>query len=235
MKRIFFFFSVLIFSGYFSCTVTNNFYFNDPKPYEKGMGAGYLGIGTGLQAVVDSVSFPSGEIHFSDKLSTTANLVLGGQVGLGKKYNVRISGHIPKVLGGFGFRGGIQKSLFDSTSHVNISLGFDLGFVLSRDSISVLSNKWAVEKETNSALSADGFLSISLKAGTDSHFILTPRYSYNTMYIREFDYLQRSYPFNFQHFSLSIGLKTRNLYLETTGMFLNNELIPHFGIAKIIN
>ena len=234
MQKIFFIVFILGFSS-LSCTVTNNFYFNDPKPYEKGQGEGYLGVGTGLQAEIDSISFPSGAINFSERVSTSMNLVFGGQVGLGKKYSVRFSGHLPKLLGGFGLRGGLQKTLFDSTSNVNISLGFDMGFVLSKDSVSFLRTRWAVNKETNSALNADGFFSLSLKTGEYSRLIITPRYSFNTLYIRKYKYEEGSVPFGFQHFSLSLGLKAKKIYLEATGMFLNDEFIPHFGIARIIN
>ncbi|MES2591075.1 MAG: hypothetical protein V4608_04235 [Bacteroidota bacterium] len=230
LKSIIFLLSVFGFLS--SCMVTNNLYVNDPTPMIKGKGKAYVGLGTGLKPKIDSISADK-KINFSNKIEAAPILSFGGQIGLGEHMNVRIAGHLPGFIGGFGLRAGTQYGFFDRTSKFNAAIGVDLGFVTARDSIRIFGNQTAVSVESKLAYNADFFIPISYKFNKDFMLILTPRYSYTNIEIKK--YTTRAYSTNLKVYSpiVSLGMRYRHLYLETSVVHYDNRFYPNFGIAGI--
>ena len=220
-----------------SCTVTNNLYLNNPVPMGKGNAEIYLGIGTGVVAKIDSISLGNGTVNFSNKISNAPILSLGSQIGLSKQTDLRIAIHLPWIIGGFGFRAGIQHSFFDSKSRINMAIGSDLGFVVSKDSIEISGTNAAIGgKDSNGAINADLFLPISLKIKNDFRVVLTPRYSLTKIYIREYQDKNGTKPFSFHYPALSLGIRVKRFYFETTVLYyFNSFAYHHFGAAWFIN
>ncbi|MDH5379885.1 MAG: hypothetical protein OEW75_03480 [Cyclobacteriaceae bacterium] len=222
----------------FSCTVSNNFYVNNPVPFGKGTARGYVGLASGIQPKVDSVSVIDGRVYYTEKISVAPILALGAQIGVSKQADVRVALHFPKILGGIGLRGGFQYSFFPAESKVNMALGTDLGFVVSKDSIRLFGWDWtasALDKTSNSALNGDVFLPVSFKLGDEANMVITPRYSFYKMYMREFEHRDYGIPHNFRSQTITIGLQIKKIYLETSIMHSNNIFYTHVGIAKIIS
>ncbi len=218
-----------------SCTVTNNLYFANPNPMGKGNKLAYVGIGTGIQAKIDSVNPNNGNINFSNKISTAPVLSLGVQIGVSNQTDVRVAVHFPKLFGGAGIRGGVQHSFFDSNSTFNMALGMDLGGVFSKDSIKIFGSKTSVSKETNGALNADFFIPLSVKFKEDLLLILTPRYSFNTFYIRKNQNNSEETSFGISYPAVSLALRNKKYYFETTVLYYDEKVYPHFGIVRLIN
>lgn len=217
-----------------SCTVTNNLYVNNPNPLGKGNSEGYLGIGTGVKAKIDSMNITSGKISFSNKISKAPILSVGGQFGLSNKTDIRFALHFPYAIGGTGIRAGIQHSLMDSKSNMNIAIGSDFGGVFAKDSISFLGSRSPLGIETNGGLNADIFVPLGYKFSNDISIIITPRYSFNRIYMREFQSNYNSYNFNFEYPTISLGLRKKQFYFETTTLFYDGQMFPHFGIVKFL-
>lgn len=221
----------------FSCTATNNLYVNNPVPMGKGNAELYLGLGTGVVAKIDSISLGNGAVNFSNRISNAPILSLGSQIGLSKQTDLRIAIHFPWIVGGFGFRAGIQHSFFDSNSRINMAIGSDLGFVVSKDSIEISGTNVAIGgKSSNGAISADLFLPISFKIKNDFRVVVTPRYSLTTIYIREYQDKNGAKPFSFHYPALSLGIRVKRFYFETTVLYyFNSFAYHHFGAAWFIN
>ncbi len=218
-----------------ACTVSNNLYVANPNPLGKGNNMAYLGVGTGVQLKIDSINKDNGNINFSNKIATAPILAIGGQFGISNKTDIRLAVHFPKIIGGFGLRAGIQHSLLGPNSKINIALGADLGFVLSRDSIKILGTKTSVNKETNGALNADFFIPFSVKLNENTSMILTPRYSFNTFYIRRNQLYKEDDNFNLSYPVVSLGIQSKKLYFEISTIHYNDKLYPHFGFARLLN
>jgi len=218
-----------------SCTVTNNLYVANPDPMGKGNIQAYFGIGTGVRVKVDSVNGSSGNINFSNKISTAPVLSFGGQFGISNQTDARVAVHIPNIIGGFGIRGGLQHSFWDSNAKINLAIGLDLGTVFHRDSINIFGSKTSVNKETNGALNADFFIPFSVKLKKDFLIIFTPRYSFNTFYIRKNQFNTDDRSFNLGYPAMSLGIKSRKFYFEATTLFYDEKVYPHIGFAKFIN
>lgn len=218
-----------------ACTVSNNLYIANPNPMGKGNNMAYIGVGTGVQLKIDSVNKDNGNINFSNKIATAPILAIGGQFGISKKTDIRLAVHFPKIIGGFGIRAGLQHSFWESNSKINIALGVDLGGVFSRDSIKILGSKTSVNKETNGALNADFFIPFSVKLNTNTSLIITPRYSFNTFYIRRNQLYNEANNFNLSYPALSLGIKSKKMYFEITTISYDNKLYPHFGFARLLD
>ncbi len=217
-----------------ACTVSNNLYIANPNPMGKGNKVAYIGVGTGVQLKIDSVNKDNGNINFSNKIATAPILAIGGQFGISKKTDIRVAVHFPKIIGGFGIRAGLQHSFWESNSKINIALGVDLGGVFSRDSIKILGSKTSVNKETNGALNADFFIPFSVKLNTNTSLIITPRYSFNTFYIRRNQLYNESNNFNLSYPAISLGIQSKKMYFEITTIHYNDKLYPHFGFARLL-
>ena len=77
-----------------SCIATNNMYVNNPEPLDKYDAEGYIAISTGLEAKLDS-SLINGKYVTDYKTSLAPVFSIGGQIGLGKNFNVRLACHLP--------------------------------------------------------------------------------------------------------------------------------------------
>jgi hypothetical protein len=227
-------FLLLMVLGIGSCTVTNNLYVNNPNPMGKGKGEGYVGLGTGVQAKIDSVSPSTGAIHFSNKISKAPVLSIGLQYGIAQKTDIRTTFYFPKIVGGFGIRCGIQQSMANAESMFNLAIGTDIGYVFSKDSIKIFGSNTEVGKETNGAMHADFFMPISYQSKKGFMLVITPRYSFNSFFIRQYQYQNDDTNFDFGYIALSLGIRYKRIYFETTAIKYNNIYYPHFGIAWII-
>lgn len=214
-----------------SCTATNNLYLNNPIPVGKSNVNGYLGLGTGAEAKIDSVSFLTGEVFSSGKPGIAPALSLAFQYGISDRTDFRFAIHFPKLIGGVGLRLGVQHSLFDSHSGINIALGADFGYAFSNDSIKIFGTRTEIDKSKNGILNADVFLPVSLKLNGDVTLVLTPRYSLNTFYIRKYQDVQKGIPFKVKYPALSLGCWLKYFYMEVTGSIYDHTVYPYFGVA----
>jgi len=230
LKKTWLYFCGILFLS--SCVVTNNLYVNDPVPVQKGNGYFYLGIGTGVRAEIDSVS-ENGDIAFSNEVSMAPNLNFGGQFRLVDNLDLRIAAHLPYILGGFGARVGPQYAFIGRESKFNIAIGSDLGFVASKDSIKILGSTSALDIHVNGAINADFFLPFCYNFNENSRIIITPRYSFNTYYIRHNTGEKKSHKFNPDVLSLAIGLRLNKVYLEASAFRFQNEYFPNFGLIYV--
>lgn len=195
----------------------------------------YLGIGTGVEAKIDSISKNTGEINFSDKISTAPVLSFGGQFGITNQTDARIAVHLPKIIGGLGIRAGLQHSFLDSNSTINIAIGMDLGGVFSKDSIKIFGSKTEIGKETNGALNADFFIPVSIRFQNNMMLILSPRFSFNSFFIRENQFNNDDNTFKLGYPALTLGIKSRKFYFESSALCYGNKLYPQFGFARLIS
>ena len=214
-----------------SCSVSNNLYVADPNPLGKGNSTGYLGIGSGVKAKIDSINSSSGKIFFSNDISTAPILALGAQRGISNKTDVRFALHLPYGFGGVGMRVGLQHSFMDSSSKMNFAIGIDAGGVLAKDSIKLFGSQKAVNTETNGGLNADIFIPFSIKLQKDVLLIFTPRYSFNRIYVRKYQTGKNTSNFNLGYPAFSIGVRKRKFYFETTALVYDSKVFPHFGFA----
>ncbi len=216
----------------FSCAVTNSLYVNDPVPVQDGGVALYVGIGTGVRADIESVD-QDGNINFSDDITMAPNLYFGGQVNLVDKLDLRFTLHLPYLIGGFGLRAGPQYSLFKKESTFNMAIGTDLGFVIAKDSLKIFGTTSALDIYANGAINADFFLPISFSFNQHTRIIITPRYSFNTIYIRHNTNDPESFKFKPNLPSLALGLRTKRLYFEFSAFRFQDEYFPNFGMVYI--
>ena len=216
----------------FSCAVTNSLYINDPvSARDEGMTL-YAGIGTGVRADIESVD-QDGNIRFSDDITMAPNVYGGGQVNLVDKLDLRLSLHLPYLIGGFGLRAGPQYSFFSKESFFNMAIGTDLGFVVAKDSIKIFGSTSPLDIYANGAINADFFLPISFSFNQHTRIIITPRYSFNTIYIRHNTNDSESFKFKPTLPSLALGLRMKMLYFEFSAFRFQNEYFPNFGIVYI--
>ena len=216
-----------------SCTVTNNLYVANPNPMGKGNSEGYFGIGSGMKPKIDSVDNSSGKIYFSNKISAAPILSVGKQWGVSNQTDVRFALHLPYIIGGFGMRAGLQHSFMGSNSKVNFAIGFDLGGVSAKDSIKLFGSRSAVNIETNGGLNVDIFIPFCAKFKNDILITLTPRYSFNRIYIREVQSNKNTKNFDLGYPALSIGVRKNKFYFETTAIQYDRKVYPHFGVAML--
>lgn len=197
-----------------SCTVTNNLYINNPSPLPKGDAELYAGIGTGLQPKIDSIA-DNGEV-FSNKLKGSYNLVVGTRIGITNLMNLMLHFHFPEIVGGVGVNIRPQISLFPQPARFNLAFAADLGGTLAKDSIEILESSYYVGDKVRGASNADFSVPFSYKTGKNTAIMLTPRYSFNTFYLRrEFD-VGKSKRMNASYPALSLGFRYKRIHLETT-------------------
>ena len=197
-----------------SCTVTNNMYVNDPVPVSKNQVEAYGGFGMGLQPKIDSVS-EFGEV-FSSSLQRSYNLLIGGRGGITHRFTLGGSIHLPQIIGGFGINLRPQVSLFPNITPFNIALAADIGGTFTKDSITILGSSSYQDNESKGAFTFDFSLPISQRFGKETRLVITPRYSFNTFYLRrEFEY-DRSKRFRVHYPALSVGLRANRLHMEGT-------------------
>ncbi len=212
-----------------SCTVTNNMYVNDPVPVTKNQAEAYAGFGMGLQPRIDSVS-NIGEV-FSSSLQRSYNLVAGGRGGITHRFTLGGSIHLPEVVGGFGLNLRPQLSLFPNVAPFNMAIVADIGGTFAKDSIRFLGSSEYRDNESRGAFTMDLSLPVSQRLGKETRLIITPRYSFNTFYLRrEFEY-ERSKRFGVQYPALSVGLRAKRVHMEGTIAKFNQEYKFMAGIV----
>lgn len=216
----------------FSCTVSNNVYINNPVPLGPGNMQNYIGGGTGQEPVIEGVE-EDGDLIFSDEITTVPILAAGGEIGLNKRLDLRYAVHFPYVVGGFGFRLGIQHSLYDTWYKFNAAVGMDLGFVIAHDSLKVFGTSTPMNVETKGAINGDFFMPFSWRFSEKYELYLTPRISLNTFYIKKNEDFQSSRGFNLTYPALSLGFRIKNVYIEATGFVYDQKYYPNFGIVYL--
>lgn len=218
-----------------SCTVTNNMYLNDPEPCGRGKVDLYAGIGTGMQVKLDSV-YDQGYYTTSYRTTIAPSASLGTQFGVTNQCDVRVSIHFPYIIGGFGIHAGVQNSFFNAASRFNMAVGIDAGGVLSKKTIhnDDQSEDVKLNPPTKGAMNADIFMPFSYRISDNMRLILTPRYSFNILYVRSVEDPGDNRHFNLSFPVLTLGMKIHNLYFEASGQYYNNLLRPQVGIAWFI-
>ena len=103
-----------------SCIVVNNLYVNDPVPLEKDSIRTYIGVGSGFEPKIDSIS-ANGTVHHQNKYELAPNLCFGGQFGLGNQTDLRIAVNLPYIITGFGIRAGVQHSFFKKEKGISFN------------------------------------------------------------------------------------------------------------------
>lgn len=214
----------------FSCAVTNNLYVNDPVSVQDEGANIYIGIGTGVRAEIDSVD-QNGNISFSNDLTMAPNIYFGGQFNLVNNLDLRFTLHLPYLIGGFGLRAGPQYSFFKKESVFNMAIGTDLGFVVAKDSLKIFGTTSALDIYANGAINADFFLPLSVRLNQDTRLIITPRYSFNTIYIRQNMKNKESHKFKPNVPSLAVGLKMKRFYFEYSTFRFQEDYFPNFGMV----
>lgn len=217
-----------------SCAVTNNLYLNDAIPFEKGNGRAHAGLGSGFAPKIDSVS-DAGAVYYSNKLNIMPNFCVGAQGHLAKGLSGRLSLNFPFVLGGIGFRGGLQYSFLPPASKFNIGIGTDLGFVLSRDSIRIFNSFFALSPEVAGMTNADLFLPITFQFSDDTRLTLTPRISNQHFWIKRYIGNEGSYSYSPPMIGISSHVKIKQTSLELTVFKIDGLLMPGLGMAKSWN
>jgi hypothetical protein len=215
----------------FSCAVTNSLYVNDPVPEGANL---YVGIGTGVRAGIESVD-QDGNINFSDDIDMAPNVYAGGQLNLVDKLDLRLAIHLPYLIGGFGLRAGPQYSFFRKESIFNMAFGTDLGFVVAKDSLKIFGTTSALDIYANGAINADIFLPISIRFKQHTRIIITPRYSFNTIFIRYNTNDPETFKFKPNLPSLALGLRMKRLYFEISAFRFQDEYFPNFGMVYIFD
>ena len=218
----------------FSCAVTNNLYVNDPVPTQNGEASLYLGVGTGVRAEIESVD-PDGTINFSDEVSMAPNFYFGGQLNVVDKLGLRFSMHLPYLIGGFGLRAGPQYSFFKKESKFNMAVGTDLGFVVAKDSIKIFGSSSPLDIHANGAINADFFIPFSFSFNEYTRIILTPRYSFNTIFIRYNTGDDETYKFRPNVLSMALGMRIKRFYFEYSSFRYQGQYFPNFSIVYMLN
>ena len=214
-----------------ACAVSNNLYMHDATPHEKGKGNSYLGIGSGFAPRLDSVS-SGGDVYYTNRLSIMPNLCAGAQGHLKNNLSGRLSVNFPFIIGGIGFRGGLQYSFLPATSKFNFALGGDLGFVLSRDSIRILGRMNAMNPEVAGITSADLFMPFTVQLNDHSRLTITPRMSTQAFWIRHNVADGHSYSYSPTIFGVSGNIRIRQTNMEMTILQVNGVLMPSLGICR---
>lgn len=197
-----------------ACTVTNNLYINDPVPLKKSDYELYGGIGMGLTPRIDSVS-EIGEV-FSHSLRTSYNLVMGGKVGVSNLVGLQLGIHLPEIVGGAGGTLRAQMSMFPNPAKSNLALVVDLGGVIAKDTFEIIGLDISTETKTRGAINADFSLPIGYQIGRNTRLIATPRYSFNTFYLRRSFTSDRSKRMKVQYPAFSFGLRAKKVQVEAT-------------------
>lgn len=216
-----------------SCTITNNLYVNNSNPLPKNSYELYGGIGMGFTPRIDSVS-DVGEV-FSHRLYRSYNLVVGGRYGITDHFDISGSINFPQIIGGAGLTLRPQISLLPPESGFNIGLAADFGGVLSKDSLKILGSSTPLDNETRGSLNADFSLPLSVKLGNGYWLFVTPRYSFNTFYLRREFEMERSKRMNIEYPALTLGLKLKRVHLEATGYYMKNYYNALFGVVYFFN
>lgn len=199
-----------------ACTVTNNMYLNDATPLIKSDYELYGGVGMGLTPRIDSVN-DAGEV-FSNSLRISYNLLMGAKVGVSNLFGVQLGVHLPEIVGGAGGTLRAQMSMFPTPAKSNLAFVVDLGGVIAKDTVEFIGLDIDTKAKTHGAINADFAIPISYQLSRQSRLIVTPRYSFNTFYLRKSFNSDRSKRMKVQYPALSLGLRVKRMQMEATVM-----------------
>ena len=212
-----------------SCATTNNLYVYDATPCEPEHINFNGGISSGYKPKFDSVVPTQHQLQYFPVLS------FNGQLGLTTnldKTNLRFSIWTP-MFTSLGGRLGIQQSLFNHYSKLNIAIGLDLGYSLTSDSTE--SSGYQINQHV---FTSELYLPFTHNFDSHSNLTITPKLTYtyfsfpltNTenRNINEFDNFKISSP------GITIGLTIDKIHIEGTVIKYQNKYIPSLGIAYII-
>lgn len=225
--RILYFLSLVAFV---SCNVSNTMYINDPKAIGEDEVDGVIGIGTGMQPDIDSVS-KEGDIFFSSRYRYAPIVFGAAQIGLTEKLDLRVAAHFPYAAGGFGGRIGCQFAMMPENSKLQMAIGSDFGFVFARDTLRLFGTANAMEVESTGGLNFDFFLPVGFCPSDNFELIITPRYSFNGVFIRKNKHESGTRFYTPMLFGISAGVKVKRFYAEFSNLYFENTVIPSFGVA----
>jgi hypothetical protein len=212
-----------------SCATTNNLYVYDATPCEPQHYKLNAGIGSGFKPKFDTVVQSQHQLQYFPVLS------INGQLGLTTnldKTNIRFSIWTP-MFTSLGGRLGIQQSLLNHYSKLNIAVGFDLGYSLTSDS-----TKNSGYQINQHVFTSELYVPITHNFDSHSNLTITPKLTYSYFSfpitnssgreINEFDHFKISSP------GLTIGLTLNKFHIEGTVIKYLNNYIPSIGLAYII-
>jgi len=199
-----------------SCTITNNMYVNDPFPLQKLDHEVFGGVGMGLKPKIDSIS-SAGEV-FTSGFKCSYNLIFGARMGVTSLFDLGLAVHLPEIVGGAGATLRPQLSMYPYPAKFNLALAGDIGFVIADDNPTILGVDIEVDDPTRGAFVADFSLPIGYQTGKNTKLFITPRYSFNTFYLRRSFDDYKSKKFNARFPVLSLGIKHKQVQFETTAL-----------------
>lgn len=211
----------------FSCTSSNNLYVNDPVPLEKGDVEIQLGLGTGMEPKT-SVN-DSGDVAFDKQLRLAPVFQIAGNVGLGKRFILRVGLYLPYVIAGGGLNVRGQYSFFPRESKLNMATGIDIGIGGSSDEFLDVDIRDNVR--TGTVLHADLFLPLAYNFSDNFRMILTPHIIYNSMEVKYHLESERYRRHRIYYPALSMGFMWEQFYLEAGASYLGQGIMPHMGIV----
>ena len=213
-----------------SCATTNNLYVYDASPCEPQHYKFNAGIGSGFKPKFDTVVQSQHQLQYFPVLS------FNGQIGLTSsldKTNLRFSIWTP-MFTSLGGRLGIQQSLFNHYSKLNIAVGFDLGYSLTSDS-----TKNSLFQINQHVLTSELFVPLTYSFDTHSNLTIAPKLTYTYFSfpilnaigreINEFNQFKISSP------GITIGVTINKFHIEGTVIKYLNKYLPSIGIAYIMN
>jgi len=226
--RLFYSFSLLLLF-ISSCATTNNLYIYDASPCEPEHYKFSAGLGSGFKPKFDTIIQTQHQLQYFPVLS------FNGQLGLTSnldKTNLRFSLWTP-MFTSLGGRLGIQQSLFNHYSKLNIAIGLDLGYSLTSDSTE--NSGYQINQHV---FTSELYLPITHNFDSNSNLTITPKLTYSYFSfpitnssgreINEFDQFKISSP------GLTIGLTLNKFHIEGTVIKYLNNYIPSIGLAYII-
>lgn len=226
--RLFYSFSLLLLF-ISSCATTNNLYIYDASPCEPEHYKFSTGLGSGFKPKFDTIEQTQHQLQYFPVLS------FNGQLGLTSnldKTNLRFSLWTP-MFTSLGGRLGIQQSLFNHYSKLNIAIGLDLGYSLTSDSTE--NSSYQINQHV---FTSELYVPITHNFDSNSNLTITPKLTYSYFSfpitnssgreINEFDHFKISSP------GLTIGLTLNKFHIEGTVIKYLNNYIPSIGLAYII-
>lgn len=215
-----------------SCTVTNNLYVNDPFPLQKSDYELYGGFGIGLKPKIDSVS-AGGEV-FSSGFKNSYSINFGTRYGVSEIFDIGLAFHLPEIAGGIGAVVKPQLSMFPYPARFNLALAGDFGFVIADDEPTIFGVDIDIDDPARGALNFDFSLPIGYQVGRNTRLILTPRYSFNTFYLRRSYDSDRSKRFHAQFPVMSVGMRIKQVQLEASALKFKDHYNYTAGIVVFL-
>ncbi|MDA3890266.1 MAG: hypothetical protein PF517_01230 [Salinivirgaceae bacterium] len=111
----------------------------------------------------------------------------------------------------------------------------DFGFVIAKDSFRLFGTNNPVDLESNGGLNLDFFMPIGYSFTDDFRIVITPRYSFNGVFVRLNKHETKAKFYTPMLFGVSAGVWYKRLYMEYSTLYYRNITIPSFGIAYVFS